>query len=127
MTSSNNAAVNGDVPSRQNKRSDFVRRNFVCRDTVLRSTLPGEYASLLLLCHALFGVVCWSLYLVQNPAGLIMVGAGLWTAIRAVGGFAADRWTAIVSTLMLLMTGTLTITGVSNVPAWLSGSLVVLL
>lgn len=100
------------------------RSDNVFRDTTLRSTLLGEYASLLLLCHSLFGAVCWSLHLAQNPAGLIIVGGGLWTAFRAVGGFAGERWTAGVSTLMLLMTGTLDITGVSNVPPWLSGSLV---
>ena len=100
------------------------RGDSVFRDTALRSTLLGEYASLLLLCHSLFGVVCWSLYLPLNPAGLIMVGGGLWTAFRAVGGFAGERWTAGVSALMLLMTGTLAITGVSNVPPWLGGSLV---
>ena len=100
------------------------RNDNVFRDTTLRSTLLGEYASLLLMCHSLFGAVCWSLHLPQNPAGLIMVGAGLWTTFRAVGGFAGERWTAGVSTLMLLMTGTLAITGVSNVPPWLSSSLV---
>ena len=96
----------------------------IVRNTVLRSSLLGEYVSLLMMCHSLFGVVCWAMHLLQNPASLIMTTAGLWIAFRAVGGFAGDRWATIVSALLLLLTGTLAITGVSNVPLWLSGSLV---
>jgi len=96
----------------------------IVRNTVLRSSLLGEYVSLLMMCHSLFGVVCWATHLLQNPASLIMSTAGLWIAFRAVGGFAGDRWATIVSALLLLLTGTLAITGVSNVPLWLSGSLV---
>lgn len=96
----------------------------VVRQTVLRSTLPGEYASLLLLCHSLLGTVFWTVHTWQNPAALIMVAAGVWIAFRAVGGFAGEKWAAGISAAMLLMTVVLSITGLSNVPAWLSGSLV---
>ena len=96
----------------------------VVRDTVLRSNLLGEYASLLLLAHALFGAVYWSIYVLSNPASLVMVLAGVWIAFRAVGGFAGEKWAAGISTLMILMTGVLSITGVSTVPQWLSSSLV---
>ncbi len=96
----------------------------VVRDTALRSSLPGEYVSLLLLCHSLLGVAFWILHLPQNPAGAIMVIAGLWIAFRAVGGFAGEKWAAGISVVLFLMTGILSITGVSKVPPWLSGSLV---
>jgi len=110
-------------PDRIDSGNNWTNGSIV-RNTVLRSSLLGEYISLLLLCHSLFGVVCWATHLLQNPASLIMSTAGLWIAFRAVGGFAGDRWATIVSALLLLLTGTLAITGVSNVPPWLSGSLV---
>jgi len=96
----------------------------IVRNTVLRSRLPGEYASLLLLCHSLFGALYWMAYILSNPASLIMVLAGFWIAFRAVGGFAGEKWTAGVSALMLVMTGILAITGVSHVPEWMTGSII---
>ena len=103
---------------------DNLTNGSVVRNTVLRSTLLGEYASLLLMCHSLFGVVYWVAFILQNPAALIMVAAGLWIAFRAVGGFAGEKWAAGVSALMLIMPSILVSTGVAQVPAWLSGSVV---
>jgi leader peptidase (prepilin peptidase) / N-methyltransferase len=97
-------------------------RDGLVRATVLRSSLLGEYASLLLMAHALFGAIWWAAAVPKNPAALIMVLSGLWIAFRAVGGLAGEKSTAAVSVLMLIMTGVLAITGVSRVPEWMTGS-----
>lgn len=104
--------------------SRFATREGIIRTTVLRSTLLGEYASLLLMAHALFGAIWWAVALPKNPVALMMVVSGLWIAFRAVGGLAGDRWSAVVSVLMLIMTGVLAITGVSRVPEWMTGSII---
>jgi leader peptidase (prepilin peptidase)/N-methyltransferase len=99
-------------------------RDGIVRFTVLRSTLLGEYASLLMMAHALFGAIWWTAAVPKNPAALIMVLSGLWIAFRAAGGLAGEKSTAAVSVLMLIMTGVLAITGVSQVPEWMTGSII---
>lgn len=99
-------------------------RDGLVRATVLRSSLLGEYASLLLMAHALFGAIWWAAAVSKNPAALIMVLSGLWIAFRAVGGLAGEKSTAAVSVLMLIMTGVLAITGVSRVPKWMTSSII---
>ena len=99
-------------------------RDGLVRATVLRSTLLGEYASLLLVAYALFGAIWWAAAVPKNSAALIMVLSGLWIAFRAFGGLAGEKSTAAVSVLMLIMTGVLAITGVSRVPEWMSGSII---
>jgi leader peptidase (prepilin peptidase)/N-methyltransferase len=99
-------------------------RDGLVRATVLRSTLLGEYASLLMIAHALFGAIWWVAAVPKNPAALIMVLSGLWIAFRAVGGLAGEKSTAAVSVLMLILTGVLAITGVSRVPEWMLGSII---
>jgi leader peptidase (prepilin peptidase)/N-methyltransferase len=99
-------------------------RDGLFRVTVLRSTLLGEYASLLMMAHTLFGAIWWAAAIPKNPAVLIMVLSGLWIAFRAVGGLAGEKSTAAVLVLMLIMTGVLAITGVSRVPEWMTGSII---
>ena len=99
-------------------------RDGLVRATVLRSTLLGEYASLLLVAYALFGAIWWAAAVPKNSAALIMVLSGLWIAFRAVGGLAGEKSTAAVSVLMLILTGVLAITGVSRVPEWMTGSII---
>jgi leader peptidase (prepilin peptidase)/N-methyltransferase len=99
-------------------------RDGLVRATVLRSTLLGEYASLLMIAHALFGAIWWVAAVPKNPAALIMVLSGLWIAFRAVGGLAGEKSTAAVSVLMLILTGVLAITGVSRVPEWMPVSII---
>ena len=99
-------------------------RDGLVRATVLRSTLLGEYASLLLVAYALFGAIWWAAAVPKNPAALTMVLSGLWIAFRAVGGLAGEKSTAAVSVLMLILTGVLAITGVSRVPEWMTGSII---
>ena len=99
-------------------------RDSLIRPTVLQASLLGEYASLLMMGHALFGAAWWAAAVPKNPAALIMVLSGLWIAFRAVGGLAGEKSTAAVSVLMLIMTGVLAITGVSRVPEWMTGSII---
>jgi leader peptidase (prepilin peptidase)/N-methyltransferase len=99
-------------------------RDSLVRPTVLQASLLGEYASLLMMGHALFGAAWWAAAVPKNPAALIMVLSGLWIAFRAVGGLAGEKSTAAVSVLMLIMTGVLAITGVSRVPEWMTGSII---
>jgi leader peptidase (prepilin peptidase)/N-methyltransferase len=99
-------------------------RDGLVRPTVLQSSLLGEYASLLMMGHALFGAAWWAAAVPKNPAALIMVLSGLWIAFRAVGGLAGEKSTAAISVLMLIMTGVLSITGVSRVPEWMIGSII---
>ena len=115
--------MNAEIQTPVNVSRGPVRDGIV-RATVLRSTLLGEYASLLLMAHALFGVIWWTAAIPKNLAALIMVPSGLWIAFRAVGGFAGEKSTAAVSVLMLIMTGVLAITGVSRVPEWMTGSII---
>lgn len=98
--------------------------NSLFRTTVLRTTLPGEYLSLFLMCHSLFGAACWTTHFQNPPAAIIMISAGFWTAFRAVGGLAGNRWASSITFLLLLFTIVLSITGVSGVPSWLGSSLV---
>ena len=106
------------------RMSRVAIREGIVRSTVLRSTLLGEYASLLITAHAFFGTAWWTAAVPKNPAALIMVLSGLWIAFRAVGGLAGEKSTAAVSVLMLIMTGVLAITGVSRVPEWMTGSII---
>jgi hypothetical protein len=99
-------------------------RHGVVRATALRSTLLGEYVSLLIMGHSFFGAIWWVAAVPKNPAALIMVLSGLWIAFRAVGGLAGEKSTAAISVLMLIMTGVLAITGVSRVPEWMTGSII---
>jgi leader peptidase (prepilin peptidase)/N-methyltransferase len=115
--------MNAEIQTPVNLSRGSVRDGLV-RATVLRSTLLGEYASLLMMGHALFGAAWWAAALPKNPAALIMVLSGLWIAFRAVGGLAGEKSTAAVSVLMLIMTGVLAITGVSRVPEWMTGSII---
>ena len=117
-------AANADVTSASRGSARRPFSEGVVHNTALRSTLLGEYVSLLLLAHSLFGAVYWSLHVLNNPASLVMFVSGGWIAFRAVGGFAGEKWAAGVSVLMLIMTGVLGVTGVAHVPVWLSGSLV---
>jgi leader peptidase (prepilin peptidase)/N-methyltransferase len=94
------------------------------RSTFLRSTLLGEYASLLMVAHALFGAIWWAAVVPKNPTALIMVLSGLWIAFRAVGGLAGEKSAAAISVLLLIMTGVLAITGVSRVPEWMTASII---
>ena len=98
-------------------------KNEIVRATVLRSSLLGEYASLLMMAHALFGAAWWALAVLRNPAALIMVLSGLWIAFRAIGGLSGEKSAACISVLMLIMTGVLAVTGVSRVPEWMTGSI----
>ena len=113
--------MNAEIQTPVNISRGSIRDGLV-RATVLRSTLLGEYASLLMVAHALFGAIWWAAAVPKNPAALIMVLSGLWIAFRAVGGLAGEKSTAAVSVLMLIMTGVLAITGVSRVPEWMTGS-----
>ncbi len=96
----------------------------VFRSTWLRSTLLGEYVSLGLLCHSMFGTLCWTIGIAHNPVSLLMSAAGMWIAFRSVGGFSGEYWTAFISALFLLATAGFAINGVENVPVWLGNSLV---
>ena len=115
--------MNAEIQTPVNLSRGSVRDGLV-RATVLRSTLLGEYASLLLMAYALFGATWWAAAVPKNPAALIMVLSGLWIAFRAVGGLAGEKSTAAVSVLMMIMTGVLAITGVSRVPEWMTGSII---
>ncbi len=115
--------MNAEMQSPVNIRRAAIREGIV-RSTVLRSTLLGEYSSLLMMAHALFGAIWWVTAIPKNPAALIMVLSGLWIAFRAVGGLAGEKSTAAVSVLMLVITGVLAITGVSQVPEWMTGSII---
>ncbi|MFO1003560.1 MAG: hypothetical protein U0936_24770, partial [Planctomycetaceae bacterium] len=115
--------MNAEIQTPVNLSRGSIRDGLV-RATVLRSTLLGEYASLLMMAHSLFGTVWWTAVVPKNPAALIMVLSGPWIAFRAVGGFAGEKSTAAVSVLMLIMTGVLAITGVSRVPEWMTGSII---
>ena len=106
------------------RMSPVAIREGIVRSTVLSSTLLGEYASLLIMAHAVFGAIWWAAAVPKNSAALIMVLSGLWIAFRAFGGLAGEKSTAAVSVLMLIMTGVLAITGVSRVPEWMSGSII---
>lgn len=115
--------MNAEIQTPVNLSRGSIRDGLV-RSTVLRSTLLGEYASLLMMAHALFGAIWWTAAVPQNPAALVMVLAALWIAFRAVGGLAGEKLSAAVSALMLIMTGVLAITGVSRVPEWMTGSII---
>jgi leader peptidase (prepilin peptidase)/N-methyltransferase len=115
--------MNAEIQTPVNLSRGSIRDGLV-RATVLRSTLLGEYASLLLMAHALFGATWWAAAVPKNPAALIMVLSGLWIAFRAVGGLAGEKSTAAVSVLMLILTGMLAITGVSQIPEWMTGSII---
>jgi leader peptidase (prepilin peptidase)/N-methyltransferase len=115
--------MNAEIHSPVNITRAAIREGTV-RSTVLRSTLLGEYASLLMMAHSLFGTVWWTAAVPKNPAALIMVLSGLWIAFRAVGGLAGEKSTAAVSVFMLVMTGVLAITGVSQVPEWMTSSII---
>ena len=115
--------MNAEIQTPVNLSRGSVRDGLV-RATVLRSTLLGEYASLLMMAHALFGAIWWVAAVPKNPAALIMVLSRLWIAFRAVGGLAGEKSTAAVSVLMMIMTGVLAITGVSRVPEWMTGSII---
>jgi leader peptidase (prepilin peptidase)/N-methyltransferase len=115
--------MNAEIQTPVNLSRGSIRDGLV-RATVLRSTLLGEYASLLMMAHALFAAIWWAAAVPKNPAALIMVLSGLWIAFRAVGGLAGEKSTAAVSVLMLVMTGVLAITGVSRVPEWMPGSII---
>ena len=115
--------MNAEIQTPVNLSRGPIRDGLV-RATVLRSTLLGEYASLLMMAHALFGAIWWAAAVPKSPAALIMVLSGLWIAFRAVGGLAGEKSTAAVSVLMLIMTGVLAITGVSRVPEWMTGSII---
>lgn len=115
--------MNAEIQTQVNLSRGSIRDGLV-RATVLRSTLLGEYASLLLMAYALFGATWWAAAVPKNPAALIMVVSGYWIAFRAVGGLAGEKLSAAVSALMLVMTGVLAITGVSRVPDWMTGSII---
>lgn len=92
---------------------------------MLRSCLFGEYASLLILCHSLFGAVCWSLHLHQNPLmATVMVVSGIWMAFRSLGVGAGEWWAAMMTGIVVIAATVLAIIGVAHVPLWLSGSIV---
>jgi leader peptidase (prepilin peptidase)/N-methyltransferase len=115
--------MNAEIQTPVNFSRGSIRDGLV-RSTVLRSTLLGEYASLLMMAYALFGAIWWATAAPKNPAALVMVLSGLWIAFRAVGGLAGEKSTAAVSVLMMVMTGVLAITGVSRVPEWMTGSII---
>ncbi len=115
--------MNAEIQTPVNLSRGPIRDGLV-RATVLRSTLLGEYASLLMMAHAIFGAIWWAAAATKNPAALIMALSGLWIAFRAVGGLAGEKSTTAVSILMLIMTGVLAITGVSRVPEWMTGSII---
>lgn len=115
--------MNAEIQTPVNLSRGPIRDGLV-RATVLRSTLLGEYVSLLMMALAIFGAMWWAAAATKNPAALIMAVSGLWIAFRAVGGLAGGKSTAAVSVLMLIMTGVLAITGVSRVPEWMTGSII---
>lgn len=95
------------------------------RSTILRSGLLGEYASLLILVHSLFGAVCWAFQLHQNPLmATVMVLSGIWMAFRSIGGGAGEWWAAMMTGTVVVAAIVLAIIGVRYVPGWLSGSIV---
>lgn len=115
--------MNAEIQTPVNLSRGSVRDGLV-RSTFLRSNLLGEYASLLMVAHALFGAIWWAAAVPKNPASLVMVLSGLWISFRAFGGLAGEKSSAAISSLMLIMTGVLAITGVSRVPEWMTGSVI---
>ena len=92
----------------------------VSRDTVLRSLLLGEYVAIGLFGYAVFGVLLWSLFVLQNPFSLVMVGVGLWIAFRVSGVYPGQYWAFLISGLWLLALGLLATVGIKNLPPWMS-------
>lgn len=115
--------MNAEIQTPVNFSRRSIRDGLV-RSTVLRSTLLGEYGSLLMMAHALFAAIWWAAAVPKNPAALVIVLAALWIAFRAVGGLAGKKSAAAVTVLMLITTGVLGITGVSRVPEWMTGSII---
>ncbi len=100
---------------------DASRGPSIVRATSLRCCLLGEYMSLLMLCHAVYGLVAWALNLSSNVIGasLMVLSAG-WIAFRSVGGFAGLRSTRFVTVAVVLLLAGLAIAGVRGVPEWLA-------
>lgn len=93
----------------------------IVRATSLRCCLFGEYLSLLMLCHAVYGMVAWTLYARSNVIGaLLMVISTGWIAFRSVGGFAGFRSSAGITAAIVLLLSGISISGVRAVPDWLA-------
>lgn len=79
-----------DSPTDQDVHESPVAnlRNRESRQPFLQQTLPGEFLSLALILHAVFGSLFWATWSLGAPQGLLMVTAGVWIVIRAIGIFA---------------------------------------
>jgi leader peptidase (prepilin peptidase) / N-methyltransferase len=94
------------------------------RVSLLRSTLAGEYLSLLMLCCSVLITFSWSLWAVRSPATPFIVVSALWTAFRAIGGLAGEKWTVAVSAGLMMCMGGIWLSGITDVPGWLTASFV---
>jgi len=92
----------------------------VSRDTVLRSSLLGEYAAIGLFGYAVLGALLWSLFVLQNSLSLVVVLGGLWIAFRVSGVYPGQYWAFLISGLWLLALGLLATVGIKNLPPWMS-------
>jgi len=133
LASEENPLANDPTPLHVNVLSDFLgagkttllnhvpyHDKSVSRDTVLRSSLLGEYVAIGWFGYAVFGVLLWSLFVLQNPLSLVVVGSGLWIAFRVSGVCPGRFWAFLISGLWLLAVGALATAGIKNLPAWMS-------
>ena len=91
----------------------------VSRDTVLRSSLLGEYAAIGLFGYAVLGALLRSLFILQNPLSLVVVGVGLWVTFRISGLHPGQYWAFLISGLWLLAVAALATAGIKNAPPWM--------
>lgn len=91
----------------------------------LRSTLPGEYVSLLIMAMASMTVSSWALCAAANfsfgiaSAALTAIVISLWVASRSVGLLAGSAWTAPVTVTLIFVAVGVFGAASSKTPEWL--------
>ena len=123
MITTTGSMTAGSLESTTESREPYCDKSLF-RDTVLRSTLPGEYVAIGLSGYAVFSAFVWCLFFPQSSLSLVMTGCSLWIAFRVSGTCSGEYWAFLISGLLLVMVGMLATVGISNVPPWMSTGLV---
>ena len=86
------------------------------RGSLLRRSLAGEYAAILLMFHASCGVFVWAVAAPASACGLSLIAAGIWVVIRSTGAWSGNWMTPSTTALLAFSLFSISRSDLSSLP-----------
>ncbi len=104
------------MPQSPDHAPDHLAKTPGHRVSLLRMSLVGEYAAILLMFHAAFGVLVWALAAPASACGLSLIAAGIWLVIRATGAWSGSWLTPLTTAVLALGLFSISRSDLSHLP-----------